>query len=159
MAAFVLIALTVLLGVMNAHWRTDLACGHLSGNTVCPLGGEPNPSDILIIELVGAAGATVSAVYSLARQQRVENPYMVLIGQAILKVSLGGITALLGLLLLFATPGFEANTSWQILAYAAVFGYSQQLFTRLIDSKGDEVQKAASPNGQEEEAEMSDHEH
>jgi hypothetical protein len=145
-AAAVLMALTVLLGVMNAHWTSNLACGKLSGGgLVCPLGNSPNSSDILLIELIGAAGATVAAVYSLARTQRVEDPYMVHVAQAILKVSLGGITAVLGLLLLFATPGFHLDTAWQILAYAAIFGYSQQVFTRLIDSKGEELQKAASP--------------
>jgi hypothetical protein len=148
-AAVVLIALTVLLGVMDAHWGSNLACSDLGTKVVCPLGDKPNRSDILLIELVGAAGATVSAVYSLARKQRIEDPYMVHVGQAILKVSLGGITAVLGLLLLFATPGFHVDTTWEIFAFAAVFGYSQQIFTRFIDSRGDELLKAASPNGQE----------
>ncbi|WP_406375818.1 hypothetical protein OG788_39920 [Streptomyces sp. NBC_00647] len=148
-AAVVLIALTVLLGVLNAHWGSSLACSDLGTKLVCPLGNKPNHSDILLIELVGAAGAAVSAVYSLARVQRVEDPYMVHVGQAILKVSLGGITAVLGLLLLFATPGFHVTTTWEIFAFAAIFGYSQQVFTRFIDSRGDELLKAASPNGQE----------
>lgn len=148
-AAAVLIALTVLLGVLNAHWGSSLACNELGDKLICPLGNKPNASDILLIELIGAAGATLSAVYSLARAQRVEDPYMVHVGQAILKVSLGGITALLGLLLLFATPGFSVTSAWQIFAFAAIFGYSQQAFTRFIDSRGDELLKAASPNGPE----------
>ncbi|MFI0960699.1 hypothetical protein ACH4S8_04685 [Streptomyces sp. NPDC021080] len=148
-AAVVLIALTVLLGVLNANWGPILACSDLGANPLCPSGDKPNHNNILLIELIGAAGATVSAVYSLARAQRVEDPYMVHVGQAILKVSLGGITAVLGLILLLATPGFHATTTWQILAFAVIFGYSQQAFTRFIDSKGDELLKAASPNGKE----------
>ncbi|MGQ4382279.1 hypothetical protein [Streptomyces sp. SAS_270] len=148
-AAVVLIALTVLLGVVNAHWKSDLACSNFGKEMVCPLGTRPSRSDILLIELIGAAGATVSAVYSLARKQRIEDPYLVHVGQAILKVSLGGITAVLGLLLLFATPGFHIDTGWEILAFAAIFGYSQQIFTRFIDSREDELLKAASPSGPE----------
>ncbi|MER6784352.1 hypothetical protein ABT330_06905 [Streptomyces sp. NPDC000658] len=148
-AAAVLIALTVLLGVLNAHYGSRLACSGFGTKLVCPLGDKPNHSDILLIELVGATGAAVSAVYSLARAQRVEDPYMVHVGQAILKVSLGGITAILGLILLFATPGFSVTSTWQIFAFAVVFGYSQQIFTRFIDSRGDELLKAASPSGRE----------
>ena len=59
-----------------------------------------------------------------------------LIPWALLKLPTGALTAFLGLLLLRGdfVPGLlELATSAQILAWAIVFGYSQQLFTRLID--------------------------
>lgn len=150
-AAFVLIGLTLLLGFLDANWPSDLTCMNALTGTgkICPLGKSNNRSDVFIVELIGAAGAAVSAVVSLSRSQSVEDPYMVHVAQAVLKVSLGGITAVLGLLLLFAAPGFRLESQWQILSYAVVFGYSQQLFTRLIDSKGVELQKAASPTSKQ----------
>ncbi|WP_277438310.1 hypothetical protein [Streptomyces sp. SPB162] len=146
-AAFVLMGLTLLLGFIDASWPSSLTCTKaLNGvGEICPLGSSSNPSDVFIVELIGAAGAAMSAVVSLSRSRSVEDPYMVHVAQAVLKVSLGGITAVLGLLLLFAAPGIHLESQWQILAYAVIFGYSQQLFTRLVDSKGEELQKAASP--------------
>ena len=55
----------------------------------------------------------------------------------LLKLPTGALTAFLGLILLHGefVPGLSAlDTSGQILAWALVFGYAQQLFTRLIDT-------------------------
>ena len=51
-------------------------------------------------------------------------------------------TALLGLLLMRGefVPGLSAlDFPAQILAWAIVFGYAQQLFTRLVDQQGQQV--------------------
>ena len=61
---------------------------------------------------------------------------------AALKLPTGAITAFLGLLLMRGqfVPGLSAlDTSAQILAWALVFGYAQQLFTRLVDQQGQTV--------------------
>jgi hypothetical protein len=61
---------------------------------------------------------------------------------AMLKLPTGAITAFLGLLLMRGqfVPGLSAlDTSAQILAWALVFGYAQQLFTRLVDQQGQTV--------------------
>ena len=61
---------------------------------------------------------------------------------AVLKLPTGAITAFLGLLLMRGqfVPGLSAlDTSAQILAWALVFGYAQQLFTRLVDRQGQTV--------------------
>jgi hypothetical protein len=61
---------------------------------------------------------------------------------ALLKLPLGAITALLGLLLMRGefVPGLSAlDTSAQILAWALVFGYAQQLFTQLVDRQAHAV--------------------
>ena len=61
---------------------------------------------------------------------------------AVLKLPTGAITAFLGLLLMRGqfVPGLSAlDTSAQILAWALVFGYAQQLFTRLVDRQGQSV--------------------
>jgi hypothetical protein len=60
----------------------------------------------------------------------------------VLKLPTGAITALLGLLLVRGqfVPGLTAlDTSAQILAWALIFGYAQQLFTRLVDQQGQTV--------------------
>jgi len=45
-------------------------------------------------------------------------------------------------------PGLSAlDTSAQILAWALVFGYAQQLFTRLVDKQGQAVLDNAHGNG------------
>jgi hypothetical protein len=52
------------------------------------------------------------------------------------------VTAILGLLLMRGqfVPGLSAlDTSGQILAWALVFGYAQQLFTRLVDQQAHTV--------------------
>jgi hypothetical protein len=57
---------------------------------------------------------------------------------ALLKMATGAITAFLGLLLMRGgfIPGLSAlDTPAQIIAWAAVFGYSQQLFTRYVDQQ------------------------
>ncbi len=54
----------------------------------------------------------------------------------------GAVTGFLGLLLMRGefVPGLSAlDTSAQILAWALVFGYAQQLFTRLVDQQGQTV--------------------
>lgn len=61
---------------------------------------------------------------------------------AALKLPTGAVTALLGLLLMRGqfVPGLSAlDTSAQILAWGLVFGYAQQLFTRLVDQQGQTV--------------------
>ena len=61
---------------------------------------------------------------------------------AALKLPTGAVTAVLGLLLMRGefVPGLSAlDTSAQILAWALVFGYAQQLFTRLVDQQGQTV--------------------
>ncbi|SHN43661.1 hypothetical protein [Cryptosporangium aurantiacum] len=61
---------------------------------------------------------------------------------ALLKLPTGAITAFLGLVLLRGqfVPGLSAlDTPAQILAWALVFGYAQQLFTRFVDQQGHTV--------------------
>ena len=69
-------------------------------------------------------------------------PYGVPIALAVLKLPTGAVTAVLGLVLMRGgfVPGLSAlDTSAQILAWAAIFGYAQQLFTRLVDQQANTV--------------------
>ena len=69
---------------------------------------------------------------------------------AVLKLPVGALTAVLGLVLMSGefVPGLSAlDSSAQILAWAVVFGYAQQLFTRLVDQQADTVLDNAGGRG------------
>lgn len=73
--------------------------------------------------------------------------YTLRVARMLLKVSLGAVAAVVGILFLNAgfVPGFAAlDSQVQILAYAIVFGASQQVVTRLAGQQGERLLKSAS---------------
>ena len=100
------------------------------------------PWDLLIVELLGLAAAAVAAAAAIRKIRGSSERYGVPLALAALKLPTGAVTAVLGLLLMRGqfVPGLSAlDTSAQILAWALVFGYAQQLFTRLVDQQGQTV--------------------
>jgi len=100
------------------------------------------PQDIMIVELVGLTAAAVAAAAAIRGIRGSSERLGVPISLVLLKLPTGAITAFLGLLLMRGqfVPGLSAlDTSAQILAWALVFGYAQQLFTRLVDRQGQTV--------------------
>jgi hypothetical protein len=98
--------------------------------------------DVLIVELVGLAAASVAAAAAIRKLRGSSEPHGLPVTLAVLKLPLGAITAVLGLLLMRGqfVPGLSAlDTSAQIIAWALAFGYAQQLFTRLIDQQANVV--------------------
>jgi hypothetical protein len=98
--------------------------------------------DLLIVELVGLTAAAIAAAAAIRRIRGSSEPFGLPVALAALKLPTGAITAFLGLLLMRGrfVPGLTAlDTSAQILAWALVFGYAQQLFTRLVDQQGHTV--------------------
>lgn len=98
--------------------------------------------DLLVVELVGLTAAAVAAAAAIRRLKGSSERYGLPAALAALKLPTGAITAFLGLLLMRGqfVPGLTAlDTSAQILAWALVFGYAQQLFTRLVDQQGQTV--------------------
>ncbi len=101
-----------------------------------------SPIDVAVVAIIGTTAAAVAAAAAIRRIRGSSEPYGVPIALALLKLPTGAVTAVLGLLLMRGgfVPGLSAlDTSAQILAWAAVFGYAQQLFTRLVDQQGDAV--------------------
>ncbi|MGB5937360.1 MAG: hypothetical protein WBG76_16040 [Ornithinimicrobium sp.] len=101
-----------------------------------------SPRDIFVVELVGLAAAAVAAAGAIRGIRGSSERPSLPVALAVLKLPLGALTALLGLLLMRGQfiPGLSAlDTSAQILAWALVFGYAQQLFTRLVDRQGQTV--------------------
>ena len=112
--------------------------------TVCPSGaGQPSSAgDVLIVTGLGAIGGGLAALLAIRNLRGTSTPYSLPVALAVLKVPAGALTAVAGLLLLgggFA-PGFSnLDSQRQILAYALIFGYAQQLATRLVDDRAQSV--------------------
>lgn len=107
-----------------------------------PTPGSSSPGDVATVLLYGLVGAVLTSVPFLVRQAPPTTVPIssVRVAQAALKVAMGMLGAVVGLLILRAgvIPGFTAiDTRAQILVYALVFGASQQLATRLIDKRSD----------------------
>lgn len=128
---------------------------------VCPTGSDMSPlsaetgSDIdslyaqvasvwdyPVVIFTGIVAAAVAAATSLRRIKGTSTPYNVPVALALLKLPTGALTAVLGLLLMRGefVPGLQAlNSSAQIIAWAVIFGYAQQLFTKLVDNQAQTV--------------------
>ena len=95
--------------------------------------------DYLVIELAGIGAAAVAAAVTLRRIRGTATPYNVPVALALLKLPTGALTAVLGLILMRGAfvPGLSAlDSSAQIIGWAIIFGYAQQIFTRLVDRQG-----------------------
>lgn len=100
------------------------------------------PLDLFVVELVGFVAAAVAAAGAIRGLRGSSERYWLPAWLAFLKLPTGAVTAFLGLLLMRGqfVPGLSAlDTSAQILAWALVFGYAQQIFTRLVDRQGQVV--------------------
>jgi hypothetical protein len=98
--------------------------------------------DLFVVEFVGMTAAAVAAAAAIRRLKGSSERHGLPVAMAVLKLPTGAITAFLGLLLMRGqfVPGLSAlDTSAQIVAWALVFGYAQQLFTRLVDQQGQTV--------------------
>ena len=101
-----------------------------------------SPWDTFLVELVGLIAASVAAAAALRNIKGTSTPYSLPVALAVLKLPTGALTALLGLLLMRGgfVPGLSAlDSSAQIVAWAIVFGYAQQLLTRLVDQQAHAV--------------------
>jgi len=101
-------------------------------------GGTHSAGDAVFqIALIGAAGGLLSSAFPLSKLENVPSRYDVIAPQIVLKVLAGASTALLGVLLLQAdfVSLVEPSTDTELLAYAAVFGFSQQLLTQVVDKR------------------------
>jgi hypothetical protein len=92
----------------------------------------------MIVVGLGLLGGALAAAFAIRNVRGSSTPYDIPIALALLKVPSGSLTATAGILLLGGgfVPGLsELDSQRQILAYALVFGYAQQLATRFIDDR------------------------
>jgi hypothetical protein len=107
----------------------------------CPTGTDVpavTSMDIVVVALLGLLGGALAATMSIRNLRGTSSPYDVPIGLALLKVPLGAFTAILGLVAIRGDfiPGLSSlDSQQQILAYALVLGYGQQVFTYSLDRR------------------------
>jgi hypothetical protein len=109
------------------------------------------PLDVPLIEFVGFIAAALAAALAIRNVRGDADPYSIPLALAFLKLPAGALTALLGLVLIRAglVPGIDSlDSSAEIIAWALVFGYAQQLFTGVVDRQARSVldQSAAAPS-------------
>ena len=117
--------------------------------TVCP-GGLTKASavDVWLVQVLGSFGAVLAAVVLLLRRRPSLSPYVMIGYQALIKIMLGAALAVVGILALGAgvTSGLIGIPSAAaLLLWAVIFGYAQQIGTRLLDKYTDEVLDKARP--------------
>jgi hypothetical protein len=98
--------------------------------------------DVPVVEIIGLLAAALAGAFALRQIRGTSTPYSLPVAVAVLKLPSGALTAVLGLVLMRGgfVPGLSAlDTSAQILAWAVVFGYSQQILTRLVDRQANTV--------------------
>jgi hypothetical protein len=118
--------------------KFEVACPTRDG----PGGTAPSGGDVFAISLMGLVGGALSSAIFIRGMGSNPTPYNLAIPLALLKLPFGGLTALVGVLLLAGdfVPGFTAvDKQQQILAYAVVFGFAQQFFTRYLDERAEKL--------------------
>jgi hypothetical protein len=152
-AAAVLAVLNLSFGVLGSVRPQFLPmCAPADPDThqsLCATGGtSPAPVEVWLVLLMGAAGAAVATVVLLLRRRPSLSPYVLVGYQALIKVLLGALLAVIGLLALGAgvAEGITSlRTQPALLLWAIALGYSQQLGTRLLDNYADRVLDRARP--------------
>jgi hypothetical protein len=94
------------------------------------------------VAALGALGGALAATLSIRNLRGTSTPYDVPVALAFLKVPLGALTAILALVAIQGdfVPGLSIlDSQGQILAYALVFGFAQQAFSRLLDQRAQDL--------------------
>jgi hypothetical protein len=126
-------------GSANATGNGASAAPAAARSRSCPTRAAtsgPSGGDILVVALLGLLGGALAASVSIRGLRGTSTPYDVPVALAMLKVPLGAFTAILALVAIQGgfVPGLTAlDSQEQILAYALVFGFAQQVFTRVLD--------------------------
>lgn len=97
------------------------------------------------IEVAGALGGLVGAVFALNRLKAYGGPYSLPLWQALLRIPSGAAGALVGIFIM--QSGVISNLAPQpantLVTYALVFGYAPDLLLRLLDQKVNSVSESA----------------
>jgi hypothetical protein len=116
---------------------SGMSCPTSSGSQA-----SPGSADILVVALLGGLGGAVAASLSIRNLKGTSEPYDVPVALAFLKVPLGALTAILGLIAIQGNfvPGLSVlDSQGQILAYALVFGFAQQALSRSLDKRAQTI--------------------
>lgn len=92
--------------------------------------------------MFGLLGGSLSGAFAIRKLQGTSNPYSVPVALSLLKLPSGALTAIVGILLVRGEfiPGLsQLDNQPQILAYAFVFGVAQQIATRYVDERAQQL--------------------
>lgn len=142
----VAVGLLAILGA--AHPGYFPLCVHNQAATVCPTGGgKPDKADLAFIMAIGGIGAVLAVVTNLTGLKPTGVRYSLSVLQGLVKIPFGAITAMLGIIILSTQANIGVlATHAGLISTAVVFGYSQQLFTKLIDKRADDILSRAGGN-------------
>jgi hypothetical protein len=113
----------------------------------CATGGAgPAGGDVWLVQLLGALGGAVAVVILLLRTRPSVVAYTLTPYQAIIKVMLGAVLAIAGVLIA-ATGVLQGivTTRPALLVLALILGYAQQIGTKFLDNYADAVVGKAQP--------------
>ncbi|MFJ8199826.1 hypothetical protein [Streptomyces sp. NPDC096152] len=109
---------------------------------ICPIGNSATGQDMLMVMAFGSAAAAFAAAVSLKGIQGTSTPYSVPLMLVLLRIPVGALAALMGLVLIHGgfVPGLSnLDSGPQIIAWAILFGILQESVTRLVDRQGKDV--------------------
>ncbi|GAA2513358.1 hypothetical protein [Pilimelia columellifera] len=109
---------------------------------VCPVGDRPSAADVPVVALMGLVAAAVVEVLSLRRSRTDGAPFSLPAALMMLRLPLGSLTAILGILLIRAQflPGLDQlSSSAQVLGWALAFGLAQQFISRRVERQAAEL--------------------
>ena len=101
----------------------------------------PPCPEVWQVYLVGGLAGLLAAVVALRRLEGFRGPYSLPLVQAALKVPTGALTGLIGAIFVQSSVFdlFKPQPGNQILAYVALFGYAQEVFTRFVDERAAKI--------------------
>jgi len=94
---------------------------------------------------MGLLGGALAASIAIRRIEGTSTPYDVPVALAWLKIPLGAFRAVLGIVAIRGgfVPGLSVlDSQQQILAYALLLGFAQQVFTRVLDDKAQSLMRS-----------------
>jgi hypothetical protein len=106
------------------------------------------PTDVAFLLFLGVVGAALSTALVTRNLRSSVTPAGLSISLSLLKLATGSLTALFGIIVIRAglVPGIESlDARSEIIAWALVFGFSQQLFTGVIDRRTESVLEQTTP--------------
>lgn len=101
---------------------------------------------LLLIMVFGAIGALVSTIPAIAAIPRVSSPFNFPLQQAFLKIALGSLTAVVGVVAI-GTAGVSKGYAslGALIGVAVIFGAGQQAVTQFLDKRAGQIVDDSKP--------------
>jgi hypothetical protein len=100
-------------------------------------GARPDAPEVWEIELLGAVGGTVGAVFTISKLGGFSGPYRLPVYQALIRVPAGALIALVAVVLAQSgqIKAIGTQSGLGVLAVALVFGYAPDILLRFMDQR------------------------